>query len=233
MKKWHRIEKTAFGAFIFWSAAGLVFTLLRITPASVAHWPIPGWLAGFVDLCLETGDPVLIFLAFANTHFLAAKQWTPVPARRWALIICAVAFAVETLGAWTGFPFGHYRYTDRFGPLLGLVPITIPLAWHVVVTNALFVVRAANRYLSRSWEAAAVGLLCAAYDFVLEPFATRAKHYWDWAAGQPPLQNYAAWFVIGALMVRFFAPTNATRFPRDPRPLLILGLTLLIFLAGR
>jgi putative membrane protein len=233
MKKWHRVEQAAFGAFIFWGAAGLVFTLLRITPASVAHWPIPGWLAGFVDLCLETGDPVLIFLAFTNTHFLAARQWTNAAARRWAILVCLVALAVETLGTCTGFPFGSYRYTDRFGPLLGLVPITIPLAWHVVVTNALFVVRAANRYLSRSWEAAAVGLLCAGYDFILEPFATRAKHYWNWSTGQPPLQNYIAWFVIGALMVRFFAPTHATRFPRDPRPLLILGLTLLIFLAGR
>jgi len=232
MKRWNRVEKAAFGAFLFWSAAGLIFTLLRISPESVARWPVPGWLAGFVDLCLKTGDPILILLAFANTHLHAARQWTPAAARRWALIVCAVAFAVETLGAGTGFPFGSYHYTDRFGPLLGIVPFTIPLAWHVVVTNALFVVRAMERYLSRLVEAAAVGVICAGYDFILEPFATRAKHYWIWSAGEPPLQNYVAWFVVSALLVGFFAPTHATRFSKDRRALFILGITLLIFAAG-
>ncbi|HUB67022.1 MAG TPA: carotenoid biosynthesis protein [Candidatus Methylacidiphilales bacterium] len=232
MKNWSRIEKIAFGAFLFWTAAALIFTLLRISPENVARWPVPGWLAGFVDLCLGTGDPILILLAFANTHFHAARQWTSTTARRWALIVCGVAFGVETAGAWSGFPFGSYHYTDRFGPLLGLVPFTIPLAWHVVVTNALFMVRAVGRYLSRKLEAVGAALICAAYDFVLEPFATRAKHYWEWSAGQPPAQNYAAWFAISALLVWFFAPSDATRFPADRRPLLILGLTLLIFVAG-
>jgi uncharacterized membrane protein len=233
VKKWNRVEKAAFGAFLFWSAAGLIFTLLQISPESAARWPVPGWIAHFVGLCIETGDPILIFLAFANTHLHAARQWTPGAARRWALIVCAVSFAVETLGARTGFPFGTYHYTGRFGPLLGIVPFTIPLAWQVVVTNALFVVRAAERYLSRTLEAAAVAVVCVGYDFILEPFATRARHYWDWSAGQPPLQNYAAWFVVSALLVRLFAPTHATRFPGDRRPLFILGLTLLIFVVGR
>jgi hypothetical protein len=39
--------------------------------------------------------------------------------------------------------------------------------------------------------------------------------------------------VISGLLIRFFAPTAATRFRLDPRPWLVLGLTLLIFLAGR
>jgi uncharacterized membrane protein len=232
MKKWNRVEKAAFGAFLFWSAAGLIFTLLRISPENVARWPVPGWLAGFVDLCIRTGDPILILLAFINTHLHAVRQWTPIAARHWAIIVCAVAFAVETLGAWTGFPFGSYHYTDRFGPLLGIVPFTIPFAWHMVVTNALFVVRTVRRYLSQGVEAGVVAVVCAGYDFVLEPFASRAKHYWAWSAGQPPAQNYVAWFVISALLVWFFAPTDATRFPKDRRPLFILGLTLLIFVAG-
>jgi len=233
MKAWNNLEKILFGAFLFWAAAGLIFISLHIALSTVAAWPIPLWLRDFVALCLRTGDPLLIFLAFANTHLHAARQWTPARARRWALIVLTLALAVETLGALTGFPFGVYRYSDLFGPSLGIVPLTIPLAWHVVLTNALFLVRNVAPHRSRLAEAGLTGLLCTAYDFVLEPFATSVKGYWQWRDGTIPLQNYAAWFAVSSLIVWAFAPTAVTRFRRDPRPAIVLGATLLIFLAGR
>ena len=79
-------------------------------------------------------------------------------ARRWALIVIVCAYAVEWLGSQTGFPFGNYHYTENFGPTLEGVPLTIPLAWHVVVTNALFVVRAIAPHLSQFIEAIVVGI---------------------------------------------------------------------------
>jgi len=232
MKKWNRLEKAFFGAFLFWSVMGLIFTIGHITPGNVAGWTIPAWLRQFIQLCLQYGDPLLILLAFANTHLHAARQWSPKVARRWGLMVVACSFGVETLGALTGFPFGVYHYTDRFGPLLGVVPMTIPLAWHVVVTNALFVVRMAAPYLGRLKEAALGALLCTGYDFILEPFATTVKRYWIWSSGIP-LSNFVAWFVISGLLLWFLAPTHETRFRRDPRPWVVLGVTVLIFLAGR
>jgi len=233
MRTWNRPEKSLFIAFLIWSAAGLIFTLLRISPDTITHWPVPGWLRHFVDLCLRTGDPILIILAFSNTHLLAARQWPASLARRWGLIVLISSFGIETLGAYTGFPFGSYYYTDRFGPLLGLVPFTIPLAWHVVVTNSLFIVRAFVSHKSRLIEAAGTGLLCTIYDFILEPFATTVKSYWIWANDTIPLQNYAAWFILSGLLVGLFAPATSLRFPRDPRPIFILAITLLIFAVGR
>ncbi len=232
MKNWNRLERGFFHAFLFWSVAGLIFTTFRISAATVAHWEIPGPFDEFIDWCIRTGDPILILLAFANTHLCASRQWTPRTARIWGALILICAFAVETLGAMTGFPFGSYHYTDRFGPLLGVVPLTIPLAWHVVVTNALLAVRAVGPYLPRLGETALAALACTVYDFALEPFATTVKHYWNWSGNAIPWQNYAAWFVISGLLVWFLAPTTATRFRLDPRPWLILGLTLLIFMAG-
>ena len=229
---WNPVEKISFAAFVIWSAAGLIFTIGRISPDTIAHWPVPGWLGQFVDLCLRTGDPILILLAFANTHLHAARQWSAAIARRWGLIVLVCAFGIETFGARTGFPFGAYHYTDRFGPMLGLVPLTIPLAWHVVVTNSLFIVRTAAPHASRLAEAALAGLLCTLYDFILEPFATTVKHYWIWTDGTIPPLNYMAWFILSALLVRLFAPTLSSRFRRDPRPAFILGLTILIFVAG-
>jgi putative membrane protein len=231
-KRWNFVERIACAAFLIWSAAGLIFTIKHISPGVVAQWPVPGWLAQFVDLCLQNGDPVLILLAFINTHLHAARQWSAGVARRWALIVLGCAFGIETCGTLTGLPFGPYRYTEAFGPVLGLVPLTIPLAWHVVVTNALFLVRAASPYVSRLAEAVVTGALCALYDFILEPFATSVKHYWIWTEGAVPPINYVAWFVISGLLVRLFAPTLSSRFRIDPRPLLILGFTIAIFVAG-
>lgn len=232
MKRWSFLEIIAFAAFLVWSAAGLFFTIGRITPDVIAHWPLSDGVRQFIRFCLQNGDPILIFLAFANTHLHAARQWTPAVARRWGLMILLCAQAMETLGARTGFPFGSYHYTDRFGPMLGIVPLTIPFAWHVVVTNALFVVRWAAPHLSRIMEAFLAALLCTLYDFILEPFATTVKHYWIWTDGSVPPLNYAAWFVLSGLLVRLFAPTLSTRFRLDPRPQMILSITILIFLAG-
>jgi uncharacterized membrane protein len=233
MNRWSTAEKIVFAAFLFWSAAGLIFTLGNITPATVAAWPGPGFLRSFVTLCLKTGDPLLILLAFANTHFHAAREWSPAAARRWALIVIVFAFLVETVGVHTGFPFGAYHYNGHFGPALATVPFTIPLAWHVVVTNTLFIARTRVRRGPRLLTAACTGLLSTAYDFVLEPFATRAKHYWTWQGGSVPLENYAAWFVLSTVLVAAFAPaTGAARSRFDPRPAAILLVTLAIFLAG-
>lgn len=230
---WNRLDWIAFVAFLIWSAAGLIFTVEKISPDTIAHWTIPPWLSHFILLCLKTGDPILILLAFANTHLQAARQWTPAIARRWAVIVLIASFAIESCGALTGLPFGTYHYTDRFGPLLGVVPLTIPLAWHVVVTNALFIARALAPYSSQMVEAIVAALICTLYDFVLEPFATTVKHYWVWTEGSIPPLNYVAWFVLSGLLIRIFAPTLGTRFRFDPRPVIILAVTLAIFLAGR
>jgi putative membrane protein len=233
VKSWTGLEKALFAAFLFWSACGLIFTLGKIYPENVEAWRVPAFLRVFVLLCLRAGDPVLILLAFANTHLHAARQWSPAIARRWALLVLVAALIVETVGVRTGFPFGAYRYTDRFGPMLGLVPFVIPLAWHVVVTNALFLARRCTPQASRAIHALITGAICTGYDAVLEPFATRAKHYWNWAEGRVPLENYLAWFVISALMAAFLAPRPARiQAPGDPRPSVLLAVMLLIFIAG-
>jgi uncharacterized membrane protein len=233
VRRWTSLEKALFAAFLFWSVCGLIFTLGKIYPENVEVWRVPAFLRIFVLACLGAGDPILILLAFANTHLHAARQWSPAIARRWALLVLVAALIVETVGVRTGFPFGAYRYTGSFGPMLGLVPFVIPFAWHVVVTNALFLTRRYASQAPRAVQAVITGAICTAYDSVLEPFATHAKHYWNWTGGRVPLQNYIAWFVISALLAGFLAPRPAKiHAPGDPRPSLVLAVMLLIFIAG-
>jgi uncharacterized membrane protein len=227
---WNPAEGSFFAAFLLWSAAGLVFTVERITPKVIVQWSLPDGLGAFVNFCLHHGDPILILLAAANTHLLAVRQWTAHDARNWAGWILVLSFGVEMLGVRTGLPFGDYTYTDRFGPLCFGVPLAIPLAWYVVVTNVLFVIRAVLPSFSPTLEAALGGLLCMLYDFTLEPFATTLKGYWLWKEGDVSPLNYPAWFVVSALLIRCFAPSLLTRYRLDPRPWLILAIMILIFL---
>jgi uncharacterized membrane protein len=102
-----------------------------------------------------------------------------------------------------------------------------------VVTNALMIVRIVAPNISQLAEAVSAALLCTLYDFVLEPFASSLRHYWIWTEGTIPPLNYLAWFILSALLIRIFAPTLSMRLRLDPRPWVILGITLLIFIAGR
>jgi len=228
-ESWNLLDVIALLAFLIWGGAGLYFTIKHVSAATVTGWSLSPALTQFINLCMEHGDPVLILLAFINTHLVAARHWTSGIARRWGVLVLLTAYGIEWLGVRTGFPFGQYHYTDTFGPMLGPVPLAIPLAWHVVVTNALFVVRMVASSCSRLTELGLVGLLCALYDFVLEPFATKVRHYWVWADGTVPPLNYAAWFVLSALMVALFAPALGLRHRVDLRPVIILVVTLLIF----
>jgi uncharacterized membrane protein len=229
---WSFTEYVFLGAFLFWSVAGLAFTLGRVTPAMVGTWSLPAQLRDFVDLCIYAGDPVLILLAFVNSHLHAARQWSGGVARGWAVKVVLSAYVIEYIGTTTSIPFGDYHYTERFGPMLGPVPLVIPLAWHVIVTNAMFIVRATSPSASGWMEAFAAGLICTVYDIALEPFATTVKGYWVWGGPTVPLLNYISWFFLSALLIRIFVPRLMTRFRTDPRPWLIVGLTVLIFLAG-
>lgn len=229
---WSLLDFIALAAFVIWSGAGLYFTIEHVTPAIIAQWPLSDPLRQFVDWCLENGDPILILLAFINTHLHAARQWSDGAARRWGLTVLVCVYGIETFGTITSFPFGNYHYTKNFGPMLYLVPFTIPLAWHVVLTNALFIIRAVAPHIARLTEAMLAGFLCTIYDAILEPFATTVKNYWVWADGTVPPLNYVAWFILTTLLIWFLAPTLSCRYRLDPRPLLILGLTVAIFIAG-
>jgi putative membrane protein len=66
---------------------------------------------------------VAILMGFAIVHGIRRYGW------RHFVFFFIVAFVIswsyETLSILTGFPFGHYIYTDNLGPKLWLVPLLI------------------------------------------------------------------------------------------------------------
>lgn len=121
----------------------------------------------------------------------------------WAAGAYGLTFAAEAVGVATGAVFGEYVY----GPTLGWkacdVPVIIAFNWVMAVNGAVCL---AGRILPlragvgrRIALPLLAGAIAAAFDWVMEPVAIRLD-YWTWAGGSIPLQNYAAWLVLAAVL---------------------------------
>lgn len=142
----------------------------------------------------------------------------------WAGAAFLFGFALEAVGVATGLVFGAYSYGSVLGPKLLGVPLVIGLNWPLVILGA---VAFAARFLRNPLAAAAAaGVFTAGFDWVLEPFAVSAG-YWTWRAGEIPLQNYIAWFLIAALLAWIF--TSKKLSVRSPVPSIAVGVQLVFF----
>lgn len=128
----------------------------------------------------------------------------------WFVPVFLATFGLEALGVATGAVFGPYHYTPVLGTLLLGVPPVIGWNWVLVVLGAHTAVRALVPRTPEAVRIVLVGLVCVAFDLLLEPVAI-GLGYWVWDGGAVPMQNYLAWGLIAA-----GAGWWAGRFPRLP-----------------
>ena len=121
----------------------------------------------------------------------------------WAAGAYVLTFLVEAAGVATGAIFGSYAYGPTLGWQWAGVPLVIALNWVMVVNGAVCLAgRIVPPRAGAGWKAAMpllAGLIAAAFDWVMEPVAIRLD-YWTWAGGTIPFRNYAAWFVLAAVL---------------------------------
>ncbi|MCI0448194.1 MAG: carotenoid biosynthesis protein [Chlorobi bacterium] len=111
------------------------------------------------------------------------------------VLILIISFIIELLGLNTGFPFGHYSYTNVLKPFIGDVPIAISFAWFVVSVNSVLI---SKYFLKGNFTIAVISsVFILAGDILLEPFASFVNNYWVWAEGSIPIQNFLSWLIIG------------------------------------
>ena len=96
------------------------------------------------------------------------------------LTLSVFAYAIESVGVATGFPYGRFYYGDALGPTLaGLVPFLLPLSYAPLVIGA---VAGAWGRGPRLLHVAGAALLLLWMDAVLDPGAT-ALGFWVWPEG--------------------------------------------------
>lgn len=241
MRAWTRLEKISFGLYLFWISIGFIAMPLQWSERTIAGWEIfqgerYSGLSAFIGFCLRNGNPILMFLAALNVYLMMIRHWGLTLARRWSLMVMIVSGSVEVIGTRTGYPFGVYHYTESMGAMIfGVLPISIPLAWLVVVSCALIGIKCIFPEWDKIRSALAVGLFATVFDYVMEPFAARAMGYWLWQTptGLPPWQNYLAWFGLSFFLVWRYSTMRLDDTCSDLRPPVILGTMALLFIVVR
>jgi putative membrane protein len=141
----------------------------------------------------------------------------------WYGFIFFTSFIIEWIGIRTGFPFGHYKYPKTLQIQLLNIPVFMSFAWVQILISSMAIARLLmikiikkNRFI-KPWIIFSflTALLMVLFDVVMEPAAVRLK-YWIWENDHIPLQNYAAWFVIGFLfsISGFFTKIKEINFPK-------------------
>ena len=137
---------------------------------------------------------------FAVPSLWAAKMWL---GWRDAIILFVIlgiyALLIETAAINTGFPYGHFGYSDHLGfKLFGVVPWTVAFAWTPLLLGAYAVV--ANLSNSRPMRIVLTALVLVLFDLVLDPGAVRLG-FWRYAEDGAfygvPFSNFAGWIVSG------------------------------------
>jgi len=157
---------------------------------------------------------LLVSVAFALIHGAVRYGWSGIAA---FIVICLVVSNIlENTSILTGFPFGHYHYTDSLGPKLFLVPLLIGpayfangyLAW--VLGNVLIgdVRRGASAFTTVAVPFFA-SFLMVMWDLTFDPRASTIQHMWIWEQGGGyfgvPLTNYLGWFFTVYVFLQLFA----------------------------
>jgi putative membrane protein len=157
---------------------------------------------------------LLLSVAFALIHGAVRYGWSGIAA---FIVICLVVSNIlENTSILTGFPFGHYHYTDSLGPKLFLVPLLIGpayfangyLAW--VLANVLIgdVRRGAAAFTTFAVPFIA-SFLMVMWDLTFDPRASTIQHMWIWEQGGGyfgvPFTNYLGWFFTVYVFLQLFA----------------------------
>ncbi len=134
------------------------------------------------------------------------------------LLFLVVGNLVENLGVTTGFPFGHYYFTDRMGPKLFHVPILLGLAYlgmgYISWTLALLILGNRNaRNPLAGFRVVAVPLVASfpivAWDFSQDPVWSTIERCWIWPHGGSyfgvPVSNFLGWYLGVYIFYQLFA----------------------------
>jgi putative membrane protein len=157
---------------------------------------------------------VSILMGFAIVHGIRRYGWKHFVV--FFIVTFVVSWSYETLSILTGFPFGHYVYTDQLGPKLWLVPLLIMpayfsmgyIAWtlgHVLL----------DRFDDRLTGVEVVlvpalaSFVMVMWDLCIDPASSTISSAWIWRDGGGyfgvPLVNFLGWYLCVFTIYLVFA----------------------------
>jgi len=187
-----------------------LWLLIAIYSAARILQVLPGKVPMLTVVALHVLPPLL----FALTHGAMFYRLRSILA---FVAICVVVAAVfEYVGVKTGFPFGHYYFTDLMGPKLCGVPILLGLAYvgmgYLSWMLAVAILGGPRNSLTGS-TVTMVPLIAAfimvAWDLSQDPVWSTILHAWIWVDGGAyfgvPITNFFGWYLTMYVIYWLFA----------------------------
>ena len=195
---WRRLDaiilENRFTISVFFPLNGVVLLLAS------AEGVLPGWLSFNAAL-------ILLGTVVMRSPLLAGVA--PVITSRAAVAIGALAvyaYGIEYIGITTGWPYGAFHYGVALGPMIGGIPVGLPIFFIPLVMNAylLWVVLLGDRIDDRRVRIATIFATVMAMDLVLDPGAV-GLGFWTYVAGGPyydvPISNFIGWLLSAAVAI--------------------------------
>jgi uncharacterized membrane protein len=186
--------------YVLWILVVVYAVVELVNPVFPLHIPIPLVL--------------LIPIVFGLIHGALRYKWSGILT---FLVMClVVSNLLENTSILTGFPFGHYSYTDVLGPKLFLVPLLIGpayfatgyLAWVLGTVLIGDIGRTSSAFTTFAVPFIA-SFAMVAWDLGFDPTASTINHAWIWEQGGGyfgvPLTNYLGWFFTVYVFFQLFA----------------------------
>ena len=182
-----------------WMLIG-IYAAARFLPLFQAKVPM------LVILTLHIAPPAI----FAWIHGTARYGTRGILA--FTLVCLGVGNLSENLGVLTGFPFGHYNFTEVMGPKFLQVPILLGLAYvgigyiSWVLGDLILGQMHRSRLLTLPLVAA---FIMVAWDLSADPIWSTLVHAWIWLDGGSyfgvPLTNFFGWYLTVYVFYQLFA----------------------------
>ena len=155
---------------------------------------------------------------------------------RGMLAFCAFCLGIgamsESLSLRTGFPFGHYYFTDLMGPKVLQAPILLVLAYLGIgycswILSILILGYRGQPLTIRRGVAASLlaGLIMVAWDWSMDAIWSTVDRAWIWRDGGfffgVPISNFFGWYFTAFLFYEAFAlflrrnPIQSSALPRS------------------
>ena len=179
-------------------------------------------------------------------HAVVALGWAE--AALFAAACLTITFALENLGATTGFPFGRYAFLVGAGlPHVGVIPIIVgPLYFGMgyaswVIASLLLGSRVERPQTRHALVAVPLvaAFVMTQWDVVMDPSGSTLDKAWVWSDGGGyfgvPLSNVLGWLLVTWLYFQAFAGLayrRRAKAPYAPRPPLFWAIPILLYLAA-
>ncbi|MGA2741958.1 MAG: carotenoid biosynthesis protein [Bryobacteraceae bacterium] len=209
---------------------------LRSNSTSLALWALLACYAAARVLQAFAGAvPIRVIVLF---HVLPPALFALIHGamryRLWGIaaftaICLLVGNGFENLSILTGFPFGHYYFTDLMGPRVFHVPILLGLAYvgmgYLSWTLGCLTISGARGIIAGArlvTVPVTAAFVMVAWDLSMDPVWSTIMHCWIWLHGGVyfgvPVSNFLGWYLTVYVIYQSFALYLWER-PTDRRPL--------------